>query len=281
MDPVALTSQWVAAARANETDRPDGLFRDPYARALAGPEGFEFFGASMALRGLTSADTDDYLAIRTRFLDDALISAVQELGLQQVVILAAGMDSRAIRLPWPAETHVFELDREAVFAHKEAILTELGATAPCQRTVVPVDLEHDWVPTLVAAEFQPDKPAAFLAEGLLVYLEPTAAEGLLERVSAIAAPGSWLAVDMADPDLLSSPWMTSALQLLTERGCPWRFACASPEDLLARYGWEAAVVMAGEPAANYGRWQYPVMPRTVRGFPRSYLVTARKATTID
>jgi methyltransferase (TIGR00027 family) len=98
MSPVGLTSRWVAANRALETEAPDPLFEDPYARALAGEEGFALLAASQGVRPATPAGcADPYLSIRTRFFDDGLIRAVNGGGRRQVVLLAAGMDARAFR----------------------------------------------------------------------------------------------------------------------------------------------------------------------------------------
>src|SRR5262249_11893721 len=134
--PVGRTARWVAASRARETERPDRLFEDPYAAALAGPEGVALLGT----------DPDHYLPIRTRFLDDAILRAVNELALQQVVLLAAGLDARAFRLPWPPGLHLFELDREEVLNPKEETLRRLGATPACTQHVVVADLAGTAVP---------------------------------------------------------------------------------------------------------------------------------------
>jgi methyltransferase (TIGR00027 family) len=282
MNPISLTSCWVAVGRALETERPDRLFHDPYARALAGPQGFALFAAMQAAKGGTpSAEADPYLSIRTRFFDDALLRALADPALRQLVLLGAGMDARAFRLRWPPGARLFELDRQEVFDHKDAVLAGLGARPACTRHTVAVDLEGDWPARLGRAGFDPEAPAAFLLEGLLVYLEPAAALGLLEKLSPLARPGSWLGADLVGPELLASPYIKPFLDLLTQRGCPWRFGVSDPVALLAPYGWAADFVLPGEPEAHYGRWPYPVAPRSVPGFPRSYLVTARRADRSD
>lgn len=184
------------------------------------------------------------------------------------------MDARAFRLPWPEGTTLFEVDRDEVFTHKEAVLRGLGAQPKCSRQVVPADLERAWVGPLLQAGFDAEQPAAFLAEGLLVYLETGAVTSLLQALRGIAPAGSWLGLDVAGMELLSSPHVKPFLEMLAQLGCPWRFGTAEPEQLLSRYGWASSVVVPGEPAANYGRWPYPVAPRNVPGVPRSYLVTA-------
>jgi methyltransferase (TIGR00027 family) len=277
MTPVGLTSRWVAASRARETERSDHLFADPYARALAGEEGFTLLRKTHAARsGQPSDEPDPYLSIRTRFFDDALIRAVADPALDQVVLLAAGMDARAFRLNWPVGVTLYELDREEVFAWKEPVLRTLGAQPACTRRLVTADLERDWALPLCRAGFDASRSAVFLVEGLLAYLDEPAVTGLLDRLKGVARPGSWLGTDMVDPSLLASPYLKPFLDELDRLGCPWRFGTSEPEGLLARNGWVASVVMPGESSAHHGRWPYPVAPRSTPGLPRSYLVTARR-----
>ena len=105
------TACWTAAVRAAETSRDDRLFEDPWAATLAGPEGAAWLAARPPGSTLP-------IAIRTRFFDDWLHDVAIEAGIRQVVLLAAGLDTRAYRLPWAAATTVFELDRPAVLAGK-------------------------------------------------------------------------------------------------------------------------------------------------------------------
>jgi methyltransferase (TIGR00027 family) len=277
MTPVGLTSLWVAANRARETESPGRLFADPFARPLAGEEGFALLARSQATKpGPPSEGPDPYLSIRTRFFDDALIGAVGERPEAQVVLLAAGMDARAFRLNWPVGVALYEVDRQEVFDQKEPVLRDLGAQQACTRRIVPADLERDWIGPLLAAGFDPGRPSAFLAEGLLFYLEESVADALLAGLSRIACTDSWLGADLVDPSLLASPYVRSFLDELGRLGCPWRLATSDPEQFFGRHGWSAKVVVPGETEAHYGRWPYPVAPRGMPGIPRSYLVTARR-----
>src|SRR6478735_4865094 len=138
MTGVGATSRWIAAARALETESAAPLFTDPYARALAGDEGFALLDEMRRAAGPSagSSGPDLYLSLRTRFLDDALMSAVRDRDVTQVVILAAGMDTRAFRLAWPDGAVVYELDRDDVFDLKEPLLAREGARAACDRRVI-------------------------------------------------------------------------------------------------------------------------------------------------
>jgi methyltransferase (TIGR00027 family) len=283
MTPVGLTSRWVAASRALETEALAPLFSEPLARALAGEEGFSLLDASARARpGATAGVPDPYLSVRTRYFDDALLAVANEPNLRQVVILAAGMDARAFRLPWPDGTALFEVDRDDVFDHKEPILRKSSASPRCQRHVVRADLlplrgARDWAGHLARAGFDRQRPAAFLAEGLLPYLPPEAVSSLFTTISALTQPGSWLGLDAVSAEMLTSPYLQPFLEMLDRFGCPWRFGTSSPEQLLEAHGWTATAVQPGEPSANFGRWPYPVVPRSVPGVPRSFFVTARRS----
>ena len=77
-------------------------------------------------------------------------------------------------------------------------------------------------------------------------------------------------------DMVTSAYTAAYMQTLADAGCPWKFGVDQPEQLVARYGWQADVVMPGDPEANFGRWTYPIIPRSVTGMPRSYFVRARR-----
>jgi methyltransferase (TIGR00027 family) len=277
MSGVGLTARWVAANRALETDRPDPLYRDPYARELAGDAGFDMLYTMRALGGAPDAATPDpYLSIRTRFLDDGLLASVRDSAIAQVVILAAGMDARAFRLDWPKGTRLFEIDRDDVFRHKEPVLARLQAQAACDRRVVRQDLAQPWAEALIQSGFDPSQPSAFLAEGLLYYLDEPSVASMFDTLRRIAATGSWLGLDVITPDVLTTPFMRAYLNRLEQLGCPWKSGIADPDAFLAVHGWRSTNVLPGEPEAHYGRWPMPVLPRNVPGVPRMYLVRASR-----
>ena len=172
---VGKTALGVARVRALESQREDRLFDDPYAQAFmdAAPGAFPEERAVRArpaahgpLASLGAAFSA-HAVIRTRFYDDFLTAATAA-GSRQVVLLAAGLDTRAFRLAWPAGTRVFELDLPGVLAFKEAVLGARGAVPRCERVTVPADLREDWPARLTAAGFGPAEPATWLAEGLVI-----------------------------------------------------------------------------------------------------------------
>jgi len=277
MTGVGNTARWIAASRAKESELALPLFSDPYARELAGEAGFELQRHMRAAMGAQGDGPDLYLSIRTKFLDDALVAAVRTRKLHQVVILAAGMDTRAFRIPWPSGVRVFEVDRDEIFDHKEAVLGRAGASPSCDRFIVRADLARPWTTTLTAAGFDGSKPAAFLVEGLLMYLDEAEAQALLTVIGSVAASGSWIALDAVNPEVLTSPYTARYMNALREAGSPWKFGIEDPESYFRQRGWAATVVQPGDPQASYGRWPFPTAPRGVPGMPRTFFVTAGKA----
>ena len=273
MTGVGLTSRWVAANRALETESASPLYRDPFARELAGEAGFDVLYAMRTASGMNAfTGPDPFLTIRTKFFDEALLSAVRDRAIEQVVILAAGMDARAFRLEWPSGVRLFEVDRDDVFAHKEDVLTRLGARPSCDRRIVRQDLAQPWIDALAGAGFDRTRKTAFLAEGLLYYLDEPAVLSMFDALAHIAAPGSWLGLDSMSPEVLTSPFMTSYIRKLEQLQCPWKFAMPDPDGFMAARGWQSSYVMPGEPEASFGRWVMPMIPRNLPGIPRTYLI---------
>ncbi|BBZ50081.1 putative S-adenosyl-L-methionine-dependent methyltransferase [Mycobacterium heidelbergense] len=203
---VGATALGVAASRAVETAGPDPLIRDDFAHTLVSSAGPAW--ARLADPELAWLDGDehgrrvhrvgvDYQAVRTHFFDEYFTEAVAAVnaGIRQVVILAAGLDSRAYRLRWPAGTAVYEIDQPKVLDYKTGILERHGAVPTADRRPVPVDLRDDWAAALTAAGFDPAQPTAWLAEGLLPYLPGDAQDRLFEMFTALSAPGSQVAVE--------------------------------------------------------------------------------------
>jgi methyltransferase (TIGR00027 family) len=270
MEGVALTSLWVAAVRAEETDRPDGLFRDPFARRLAGDEGFRVVRSVEAMAAPVRPPS---LQIRTRFLDDEILGAVGT-GIRQVVILAAGMDARCYRLDWPAKTTVYEVDQPHVLEYKANKLE--GESPRCERRTIGIDLRHDWPAALAGAGFDAHRPTLWLAEGLLHYLQERDALGLLTRVSELASPESVLLFDIIGRSAFGSPWVKYMFEFVEKLGAPWVFGTDEPEALLEPLGWDVEASELASVGHRFGRWPFPVAPRGTPGVPQNFFVKARR-----
>lgn len=228
---VGATAVVVAACRADESRRPDAWFSDPLAEhvaRIAEPT------REMAPRpGLTF-----WVAIRTRFLDELVADAAAQ-GIDQFALLGAGLDARTFRLAWPQGTTVFEVDRAPVLALKQRLVNELGLTPSCDRRTVIADVvDDDWPALLTAAGWRRDRPTCWIAEGLLVYLEPAARDSFLTRLATF---------DGRLGTTLTSAKRAAEVALFrsgTE---------GDPAEWLAQLGWQATVTRLPEIAAQYGR----------------------------
>jgi len=266
---VADTGTLVAAIRAEETRRPDRLFDDPFAQKLAGEAGRRMLAEAVAATGDKSTLQ---IVVRTRYWDEALLNAVPPV--TQVVILAAGLDARAYRLPWPDGTTVFELDQPAVIAAKGDVLT--GDEPRCRRVAIGVDLTQDWTDALRSNGFDPTVPAVWLIEGLLQYLDEDAVHTVFERVDALSAPGSVLLYDIVGKTLLDNVMLAAVREQMERNGAPWLFGTDAPEQLCEPLGWSAVVTDVAEPGNKWNRWFVPAVSLDVPGVPRGYFVTATK-----
>jgi methyltransferase (TIGR00027 family) len=189
MDDLTRTALGAARIRAAESTRSDRLFDDPLAAAfVAAADPAAVPDEAVGEVGIAFAVG---MAVRTRLLDDVAVGA----GCCQVVLLGAGLDTRAFRIGWPAGTRVFELDLPELLAFKERVLAEHGAEPRCTRTTVPADLAGRWDAALLAAGFDVGIATLWVPEGLLTYLSAADTTRLLETVTALSAPGSRLAVE--------------------------------------------------------------------------------------
>jgi methyltransferase (TIGR00027 family) len=270
---VGVTATMVAAARAMATKAERPLINDPFAEPLVRAVGVDLF-VRMVSGEVTPSDLEDgsdgasgggqrmteNIAVRTKFYDEFFLDAT-EAGIRQAVILASGLDARAYRLAWPDGTTVYEIDQPQVIEFKSRILAELGAQPTADRRTVAIDLRNEWPAALRAAGFDPDRPSAWSAEGLLGYLPPDAQDRLLDTVTALSAPGSRIATESLprrDPALrerlrehfrnVSQRWRKHGLDLdMTElvyfgdrneaapylSGCGWQIAGSSTRELFA------------------------------------------------
>lgn len=266
--PLSSTAYWTAGVRADESEREDHLFHDPFAASLAGEAG-ELWMASRTAESVLP------IVIRTRFFDDFLVRITSDFGIRQVVLLAAGLDTRAFRLQWPDKTRLFEMDQPAILEYKERILGDFGARPACARQVIGVDLTAQWANELVSKGFDCQRPSVWLLEGFLFYLQNEAIRQLLDAVTDLAWPGSWLGFDIVNRAMLTSPLTQKWLEMQAQAGAPWVGTMDDPASFLAQRGWRATMTQAGAEDANYGRWSYPVFPTGQPDIPHNWFVTAR------
>ncbi|WP_102145302.1 SAM-dependent methyltransferase [Mycobacterium hubeiense] len=201
-ESVGQTALGVAMARADESASGCPLFSDPYARMFldaAASRGWQPPAGPMAER---IRMIGGYAASRTKWFDEFFIAA-GAAGIQQFVILAAGLDARAWRLPWVDGSVIYEIDQPQVLEFKLETLRSHGAEPAARYVAVPVDLRHDWPKALRDSGFDATEPSAWSAEGLLPYLPAEAQDRLFERISELSAPGSRVAVEAFTADFFT------------------------------------------------------------------------------
>ncbi|HEY3926721.1 MAG TPA: class I SAM-dependent methyltransferase, partial [Acidothermaceae bacterium] len=220
---VGATATMVAAQRALASDA--GLINDPFAASLVRAVGIDVYtrlvNGEIPVDDQTEFDPSRMgrgMAVRTRFYDNFFLDATGS-GIRQAVIVAAGLDSRAYRLPWPEGTVVYEVDMPNVIEFKTSTLNKLGAEPTAERRTVPVDLRDDWPAALRAAGFDPQAPSVWSAEGLVVYLPTEAQDALFGNVTALSAPQSQLACEFVpDTTVFNDPHWRSHHDRMSELG---------------------------------------------------------------
>ncbi|MFA1704714.1 class I SAM-dependent methyltransferase [Mycobacterium intracellulare] len=301
-ESVGATALGVAAARAAETRSENPLISDPFAQVFldaAGDGVWNWHSAGRLPDAVVKAEPTlplqmqsmvGYMASRTAFFDQFFLDATAA-GIRQAVILAAGLDARSWRLPWPAGTTVYELDQPRVLDFKASTLAEHGAQPACRRVPVAVDLRQDWPEALRQAGFDASAPSVWSAEGLMPYLPAAAQELLFDRVQGLTVPGSRVAVEALGPKFLDPQLrarrrerMDRIAALMAEvdpdRQVPrtdelWYFE--EREDVgewFGRHGWEVTVTPSDELMAGYGR----EAAKEVRDYvPGNLFVAAQRA----
>ncbi|BBZ46396.1 SAM-dependent methyltransferase [Mycobacterium parmense] len=275
---VGATAVMVALARARETAAAEPLIRDPFAEPLvstpelagvreqvaawwAGPDEEDDPALAVDAQNMV-----DYQAVRTHFFD-AYFDGATQAGIRQVVILAAGLDSRAYRLPWPDGTVVYEIDLPKVLEYKAHTLAGHGAKPIADRRPVPVDLRHDWPRALRDAGFDEASPAAWLAEGLLPFLPAAAQEAMFASIDTLSAPGSRVAVEIFGVDAQKRQEAQQRwLELKAKREARGQDTSFNPFDLwfdddgrpdcadwFGGHGWRTETVSARAEALRLGR----------------------------
>ena len=202
---VGATATAVAASRAVASQGPDALLDDPFAEPLVRAVGLDEF---VKVVDGESFDEDDpvrsrqamseQIAVRTRFFDDFFTDAPPTQGYGKRSFWPPAWTPGPTGCRWPANTVVYEVDQPEVIAFKTAALDDLGATPKADRKTVAIDLRDDWPSALRAAGFDPARPTAWIAEGLLPYLPPDAQDRLFDNITALSAPGSRLATEHMD-----------------------------------------------------------------------------------
>ncbi|HZU98106.1 MAG TPA: SAM-dependent methyltransferase [Planctomycetota bacterium] len=239
---VADTARWVAAYRALESERPGAHFHDPLARRLAGERGFEIVASVPRL-----LNEDWALTARTVLIDEIIMREVAS-GVDTVLDLGAGLDTRPYRLALPRDLLWVEVDQEPLLREKEERLE--GERPVCSLERVALDLSReDERRGLFARLGATRKRVLVLTEGLLIYLRPEDVTALGRELAA-AGFSRWL-LDVGSPGLVRV-FMRRGRTFLD--AAPMRFGPAEGVSFFEPLGWRSLEVHSKlKAAARLGR----------------------------
>lgn len=224
---VSDTALWVAIYRAMESERPDAIFRDPYARRLGGERGQAIVDAMPRGKMMSWP-----MVVRTAVMDEIILRCVRQ-GAATVLNLAAGLDTRPYRLALPASLRWLHVDLPGMIDYFRSHMS--GETPRCGLEFIAADLRDANARREVFANAARFGPLLVITEGLLIYLEPSDVADLARDLHDIARAKWWLS-DLASPMLLKyleRQWQP----MLKDGNAPFRFGPAESSAFFAPFGW--------------------------------------------
>lgn len=226
---VSDTALWVAMYRAIETDRPDAIFRDPYARRLAGAKGETILSTMPQARRQAWA-----MIVRTKVFDEIIIRLVADGGVDSVLNLAAGLDTRPFRLALPHDLRWIDADFSDIVEYKRRGLA--GETASCTYESVAVDLADEAARRALFDRVDAaSKRTLVVSEGLLIYLTSDQVRSIASDLAAHRSFAYWL-FDLAGPLLLQFMNRTWGRRLDATQ-TRFQFAPAEGTRFFQPFGW--------------------------------------------
>ena len=234
---ISDTARWVAVYRAMESARPDALFRDPYAEGLAGERGRAIV---REMKGGTRAAWA--MIVRTAVLDELILDRVRNGGVDTVINLAAGLDTRPWRLPLPATLQWFDVDLPEMIEYKTTFMR--GTPTVCRYEAVVADLTDAAVRVDVLRRLGGvARTALVVTEGLLIYLAEEQVRALARSLHDAGSIRWWVS-DVSNPMLLA--WMNKQWGSVVDKGrAPFRFAPADSAAFFASVGWRELQFRSG------------------------------------
>ena len=284
------TAELMAVHRGLESHHPDRLFTDPLAATLVSPPWRLVLAATRLGPVRRMVETlYDHIAgpgprasavARTRLIDDLVTDAAHTAN--QIVILGAGHDTRAHRLPALADHAVFEVDHPATQALKRARLARTGGGRLHPVTFVPVDLQRDdLIDALRAAHYDTATAGVFVLEGVTNYLSASAVDTTFAAIRHLAAAGSYLVFTYVDRKVLTAggvaafPEAQRWLEQVTRRGEPWTFGF-DPSTITNYLSQRGFTLTADHTTAQAADRYFP-LSRRQRGSGLYHVVTATTA----
>ena len=230
---ISDTALWVAMYRAWETERPDAVFRDPYARRLAGKRGEEIMST------IKWANKHAWSYTARTYNIDSLVTQEIDRGADMVIDLAAGLDTRPYRMNLPASLQWIEMDLPEMLTYKDQMLK--GEKPVCRLERIPLDLANPASRRGVFEELgRAAKHALIISEGLIVYLTADEVCALASDLAAQPSFKRW-ATDLVSPGLLKMLQKQVGTPL-SKAGAPLKFAAEEGPAFFEKCGWKAIEV---------------------------------------
>jgi len=256
---VSDTARWAAMYRARESERPDALFRDPFARRLAGERGERIYAT------MPGRDQSEWAWVTRTHLFDRFITDQVAKGADLVVNLAAGLDARPYRLPLPASLRWVEVDLPAILDDKESALR--GEAPACRLERVRLDLADVTARrALFESLGRTARRALVITEGLLIYLPPDGVAALARDLAVPASFQDWV-LEVVSPGLLRMMQRKLGRQLDTARA-PFLFGPPEGPGFFVPHGWRPAEVRSMLQTAR-GLGRLSLMMRLLSLLPES------------
>ena len=226
---ISDTALWVAVYRAMETDRDDAVFRDPFARRLAGERGEEI------MRSIKPSQRYAWSYTARTHLIDTFVQQEVERGADMVIDLAAGLDARPYRMPLPPSLRWVDIDLPDILDYKADVLK--NEKPVCRLERIGLDLANAEARRVVFAELgRSAKRALVISEGLLVYLTADEVCALANDLAAQPSFQRW-ASDLTNPALLKMLQKQIGSRL-GEAGAPLKFGPAEGPHFFEKCGWK-------------------------------------------
>jgi methyltransferase (TIGR00027 family) len=199
----------VALFRAIESQKPENrrICYDPYARAFISTISYLLVKPIVAsgLYERMGPGAEGFITVRERYIDDYLKSGLAE-GLDQVVILGAGFDTRAYRIPGIEKTRVFEIDYPATQEAKRKGLKKVVDPLPGYVTFVPVDFNTQSLgECLQSSGYNEQAKTLFIWQGVTYFLEAQAVDSTLDFIAHHSGPGSSVIFDYMYNEIFQDP----------------------------------------------------------------------------
>jgi methyltransferase (TIGR00027 family) len=240
IENVSDTARWVAYCRALESDRADALFRDPFARALAGERGRIIAEGMPPVPGGRPGPSGlaGVLAVRTVVFDEMILECIKSIGADAVLNLAAGLDARPYRLPLPPSLVWIEADQAEIFDDKSKVLDREKPCCTLERVVTNLANDEARLSLLdrVAGSYA---RVVVITEGLLAYLDEPVVASLAAELRSRPSIRKWV-LESISPEVVERN-MRAWGPILARANARWKFAPSDGLGFFRRHGWSPTV----------------------------------------